>query len=917
MPGLARVWAVAACLVTAAALYVTRGVLDQIVVDGAALRVALLPPWESFVGFLACGVVALVVLHRFARPRGTGARGVPVGRLVLPTLALSALIIPYLPLAPDRWPVLQVLAGPLGALVWLVVAGLLGWTLWQHRLLTVPWLSRLSVPQAAAAIAVATTVVSGAAALRLTGTVLFPAGDEPHYLIIAQSLWRDRDFRIENNHLRGDYLEYFPQTLEPHYLRRGVDNEIYSIHPVGLPMLLAPVYAAGGYRLVVWVMIAMAAFAAALAWRWIVGLLNAPGAATFAWAVVATSAPFLLNTFTVYPEIAAGVAVMVGLTTRHPVVIGTAAATLPWLSTKYAPMSLVLLLVTGRPLWTRSAWTSSELLGRAVPYGVSLLAWFAFFYVFWGTPRPQAPYGHMAQTTPWNLVFGGPGLLFDQEYGLLAYAPAYILAITGLWALWRSGGDRRVAAVQVGLLFAALLGTVGAFRIWWGGSASPSRPLASGLLPLALPIAAAFAAAPPGTARRAAQHLLLWVGAGIALTMTFAQEGLLIANGRDGTSSLLEWWSPRWEIWTLAPSFIHYEAPVALAHSAAWLVVAGLAALALARVRLPDAGGAALVACAVFGAALLSVAAIVPRLPSDPPLPRANLQARSRLPALDAYDTRARPAAVVFDPLRKVAAVDVLGALRLAVEPGLRTDQQPLRVLHNGRFSLPAGSYVAEVRFAPSSLATAQFGLQLGRTGSPADIWTVEPPAGLWSTHFALPADVGFVGFRGSLDLEQAIQSITITPERIVDEGRRPRIPPVLGAGRYPAATVLFHSDQVSAEPTGFWVLGRRPITLTLAPSDPTERLALRLRSGTAGNQVTLEGRGWREQVEVDQEATASVTLPDAQRGAVTLTVTTSDGFVPMDRDPQSRDRRLLGVWIEVEAAGEEKQAERAAPPPR
>ena len=67
--------------------------------------------------------------------------------------------------------------------------------------------------------------------MRLTGTSLFPSGDEPHYLVIAQSLWRDGDLKIENNHQRGDYREYFSRDLEPHYLTRGADGEIYSIHP--------------------------------------------------------------------------------------------------------------------------------------------------------------------------------------------------------------------------------------------------------------------------------------------------------------------------------------------------------------------------------------------------------------------------------------------------------------------------------------------------------------------------------------------------------------------------------------------------------------------------------------------------------------------------------------------------------------
>ncbi len=137
--------------------------------------------------------------------------------------------------------------------------------------------------------------------------------------MIAQSLWRDGDLKIENNHQRGDYREYYPGDLDPHYLTRGTDQEIYSIHPIGIAVLLAPIYALAGYQGAVWALILMGALAAALAWRWTVATLNAPGAATFAWAAIALSAPFMFNTFTIYPEIAAALAVMFALTTtlRH------------------------------------------------------------------------------------------------------------------------------------------------------------------------------------------------------------------------------------------------------------------------------------------------------------------------------------------------------------------------------------------------------------------------------------------------------------------------------------------------------------------------------------------------------------------------------------------------------------------------
>ena len=135
-----------------------------------------------------------------------------------------------------------------------------------------------------------------------------------------------------------------------------------------------------------------------------------------------------------------------------------------------------------------------------VPYALSLLGWFAFFYAYWGTPLPQGPYGSMSQTELANIMFGVPGLFFDQEYGLLAYAPAYVLAGFGLWTMVRRPGPLRRVGLEVGLLFAALALTVGAFRIWWGGSAAPGRPLMSGLLLLMLPMAVQIGSARGGIA---------------------------------------------------------------------------------------------------------------------------------------------------------------------------------------------------------------------------------------------------------------------------------------------------------------------------------------------------------------------------------------------------------------------------------
>ena len=920
--GLSALRPAAACIITGLALYVTRGVLDQTVTDNGVVRFAMLPPWQALIGFICLAALVLLGIDHLNAPRGatTGPRP-RLRELVPPMFALGVLLIPFAPVLPDRWPALQALAGPLGALVWLSVIALQVWVLWQSRLITARAIERWQLTTITLAIFAGTLAVAGLAASRLTSTALYPSGDEPHYLVISQSLLRDGDLKIENNHRRGDYRAYYEGDLAPHYLTRGSDQEIYSIHPIGISVLMAPAYYLGGYRGVVAALILIAAVAVTIAWRWTVAMLNAPGIATFAWAALALTAPYLLNTFTVYPEIAAALAVIFAFVWTLPgeeqrpgvgrwLAAGLAIAALPWLSTKYAPMSAAVLLVVLLRLSKNgpaSFLRNSKAWAVIAIYAAALAGWFAFFYWIWGKALPMAPYGSMTQTSPWNLRSGGPGLLFDQEYGLLALAPVYVLAATGLIRMWRSDGPLRRQALEITFIFAALLATVGAFGIWWGGSAAPGRPIASGLPLLMLPIAVAFRAAPAGSALRAAHHLLLWISIGIAATLVIAQDGVLIGNGRDGSSTLLEYWSPRWELWSLAPTFLGGQPwTIGLLQSAWWLAVAAGAGLLLSRVRSKHAGSSALTAAATLAAALMVLAITMPLLPSGRPVKPVDLGARSRLSALDGFDAHVRPAAMLYDPLQRAASTEVVPRLTLGVKPMQRTDRQPVRVIHNGRFSLPAGTYRLEVQFNDrAGGASSPLSLQVGRVGPPLETWTVQAlPGQAWSTTIWLPVSANFVGLRGSDDLERAIDSIAITPTSVVDAGSRPIVPVVVAAARYGGATLFFHDDRMYPEPSGFWALGRRTSEITVAtPPGQTTPVKLRIHSGGKANTATLSTFGWSHDLTLVPGEVAEVELPTMAGGVVPLTISVDDGFSPRDLDPSSSDQRFLGIWVEVSAA--------------
>jgi len=874
----------------------------------------MLPSLWVLVALVSASLMGIAIAGRIWRRHGQRPEA-DFAPMVLPLLPLGLLTLPYWPLLPDRWPALQALAGPVLAVVWLVVLALQGWALWQTAAV------RLRATHArprhlVAAIFVATLAASGAAAWRLMPSAVYPGGDEPHYLVIAQSLWRDGDLDIFNNHQRGDYREYFNADLAPHYMNAGVDQGVYSVHPVLMPILVAPVYAAGGYASVAALMLLVGAATAAIAWWWMRVVLNASGAATFGWAAVACSAPYLLNAFSVYPEVFGGLCVMTALalavTTplarpgagRH-LTIGIACAALPWLSTKYAPMSAALMLIAFARLWhgpvallrEPKAWALS------LPYGTALIAWFSFFYIYWGSPLPTAAYGEHGQTSLLHLLRGGPGLLFDQEYGLLAFAPVLALAGTGLALMWRTGGELRRQAIEIACVFVALLATVGAHLLWWGGSAPPGRPLVSGLFLLALPIAVAFRAAPDGSARRAAQHLLLWLGIGIAITLITAADGLLIDNGRDGSASLFEYWSTAYQFATLAPSFVKGSLLLACAQTLCWLAAAAGAAVLLSRAKAASPGPAALLTMTVFVAALSLIAVLVPRLPGAVPRQDIDLAARSRLHALDRFDSRVTPTAVRYDQAVQVSdANSLLPYLSLQVTPGLRSDRTPARLIHNGRFSLPAGTYSVAVAFGqqvpPRPLPLS---LQVGRAGSPLRSWQLQPqPGETWRTEFTLPVDANFIGLRGPLELERAIDRITITPTLVVDAGARPQLPPVIAAMNYSDAAIFLHDEHAHAELNGLWVLGRRTAAFTIAPApgQPVQ-VVLRFHSGGTANTVRMSAPGWEWEGAVVVGQGAEVELPPAVDGLIPLTVTTTNGFRPSDLDAGSRDSRLLGIWVE------------------
>ncbi len=401
------------------------------------------------------------------------------------------------------------------------------------------------------------------------------SGDEPHYLVMAQSLWREGDLDLRDNYARADWGEYTPGPVAPHYGSPRADGRPYPAHSVGLPVLLAPVYAAGGRLGCVALMAFCAAGAAALGHSLALRLGASPRAALLAWAC-ALGPPLFFYGFHVYTEAPSALAVMGALLLIQaaPNVTGAAcaallAASLPWLHVKMIPCAAALGVIALLQLGGK---------GRVVFTAVAALAaagYFAYYKAIFGVASPLAIYGgglpgSERGSVPRALL----GLLLDRSFGLLPHAPVFLLALRG-WR-WRDARSWPLAVVGLAILLPVL-----GWRMWWGGQSPPARFLVPLVPVLAVMIALRVGERPRGLTRWA--WPLFALGLGAALFMAWDPGALLLVNRGDRPTRLWSTLSGATAVGDYLPSLVAWGAEdvrVAAVWVAAIVVLLVLDALA-------------------------------------------------------------------------------------------------------------------------------------------------------------------------------------------------------------------------------------------------------------------------------------------------------------------------------------------------
>jgi hypothetical protein len=398
------------------------------------------------------------------------------------------------------------------------------------------------------------------------------SGDEAHYHVIAHSTAFDRDFDVAN-----DYAERRQGTLEgplepeAHALV-GKGGHLRPVHDVGLPLLFSPYYWLA-YRIAQQAVVAVPArwlkqarLNGTVLLRHLLSLLMilvtaAIGVGLFGvflqmsgntnqaagWTLLLVlSPPLLSHAFLFFTEIlSASLAFWVFLRLRRPHV-ATWEAALAGAATGYLLLvhvrnvGLVIALVAlGLYRFSRADGDRRRAVWFAAAALLMFLARTFVTYRFWGTWL-TTPHARFEPWPGWRatlveMMTRTLGGLFDQEHGLLPYAPIYLLLPFGWWTLWKR--DRHLC-VQLSLLIGVYLLVTALPSInphGWRGGWSPAARF---LVPVT-PFLAILVFAGVGMLRRVPAAVSALVVSQLSIDLVVWQHPKLLWNDGHGVSALL------------------------------------------------------------------------------------------------------------------------------------------------------------------------------------------------------------------------------------------------------------------------------------------------------------------------------------------------------------------------------------------
>jgi len=413
-------------------------------------------------------------------------------------------------------------------------------------------------------------------------------GDAPHYVAILHSLAFDGDLDLSNNYGRNEALIADGGLAPELHVRWMAGGIARPVHDIGMPLLFVP-YARIAAPAASWLaprapgimrrlhltpgvlyrnllavpMILLAGVLGVQMFNTFVGAGSRDDTAFWIALLIALSPPLLIYGILFFTELVSALICLIVFRLialddgpRTPAVwalAGAGAGLLLLVHVRNVGLVAGFTVVVLQDWWRRRA--ARDTIAFATPLVAFTIVRTAVNHHLWGTwfgtpiAHSAAWEGFGAQITTALTRLGG--MFLDQEFGLLPYAPVFLLAVFGFVVMARS---RPALAWRVGLVAGAYLLPIVLPITNWVGFTAGWSPAARFLVPIVPLLAIGVAAAIPATPRAILGPVLVLQ---IVINAYVWQHPKILWNDGDGVAAVCERGSA--SVCRFLPSFVEKE----------------------------------------------------------------------------------------------------------------------------------------------------------------------------------------------------------------------------------------------------------------------------------------------------------------------------------------------------------------------
>ncbi len=326
-----------------------------------------------------------------------------------------------------------------------------------------------------------------------------PQGDEPHYLVISQTMWLYHSIDVMKDYNHQDYLSFYPVRLDPH-ISYNAAGKALPLHSIGGPFLWLIPFALGGRLGTLFFISLLSAFTVLNIYFFLLTMgIRRRYAFGVSLAFALGSPIYVYSHLTFVEPLAALICVYVvrvickpTLRTADLIGCSLALGLLHWIHIRFALLEVVLFAFLLFRLYRENGFSNFK------RYACFLLPFLSLFLLFelynltiWGTLNP-APNQTNAGKVPFQALpfMGIIGIFFDQEFGLFTNFPLFAFALPGILLILK----RRYLTLNLLLLllFVPYILMVTSFDSWAGGWGPPARFILVLTPMLAFPVAYAL-----------------------------------------------------------------------------------------------------------------------------------------------------------------------------------------------------------------------------------------------------------------------------------------------------------------------------------------------------------------------------------------------------------------------------------------